>query len=162
MSLPLGTFCGINHGQNEGAFLLWERLLNEHDELKSIVELGTYQGGFAIFLNTQADVRGIQFTTFDVMAPIYWLPAYQQVDIFENRAAVTSALNPRPTLLFCDNGDKPREVEVFAGHLEEGDLLVVHDWGDEIEDDAIPEGFEPLHVEWSEELDPITRIFRCE
>jgi len=39
---------------------------------------------------------------------------------------------PRPILLFCDNGDKPREFREFVPHLRVGDCVGVHDWGSEI------------------------------
>ncbi len=35
--------------------------------------------------------------------------------------------------LYCDNGDKPKEVSTYARYLNKGDALGVHDWGEEID-----------------------------
>ena len=38
----------------------------------------------------------------------------------------------RPKLLYCDNGNKKVEVELYSKYLYKGDVLGVHDWGTEI------------------------------
>ena len=48
---------------------------------------------------------------------------------------------PRPFVLYCDNGNKPREVDAFASALHVGDFLAVHDLGTEIFAQDIPVNF---------------------
>ena len=36
-----------------------------------------------------------------------------------------------PIALFFDNGDKPREWEIYSGLTHPGDFCIVHDWGTE-------------------------------
>jgi hypothetical protein len=48
---------------------------------------------------------------------------------------VTSfCLAPYRKILYCDNGNKIREVCTYGIKLHSGDLLGVHDWGTEIDD----------------------------
>jgi len=38
---------------------------------------------------------------------------------------------PERKLLFCDNGDKKREINLFGPLLKPGDVLAAHDFGTE-------------------------------
>lgn len=40
---------------------------------------------------------------------------------------------PERKLLYCDNGNKVKEVGIYAQYLNPGDYLGVHDWGFEID-----------------------------
>lgn len=154
------SFLGVNCSQAWMDLLLWEELLNVHTELRSIVELGTGEGGFSRFLKLQADSRGLSFSTFDhVHMPTHNLDGFQCVDIFENPQPVLNALLNTPTVLFCDNGDKPKEVEVFGSQLRVGDLLVVHDWNLEVRSSDIPSYFLPIHNDWWNEWLSHSRVF---
>lgn len=71
------------------------------------------------------------------------------------------------TFLYCDNGDKPTEVELYAKHLRAGDILGVHDWPKEINSD-IPkvakalEKFTPHEFNVGlKEVGASTRMFVC-
>jgi cephalosporin hydroxylase len=155
------TFGGFATLQTRGDIDLWELVLNAHPELKGIVELGTWQGGFARYLGAQAESRGMSFTTFDNIVPDRMPPGYEYVNLLEPTAPglVRSKL-PVPGILLCDDGDKPREVQVFAPLLQPGELLVVHDWGEEIVDDDVPyELLERIHWEEAEDLNAMSRVF---
>jgi hypothetical protein len=41
------------------------------------------------------------------------------------------AAMPGPLLLICDNGDKPRELALYAPGLRVGDCIVTHDYAEE-------------------------------
>ena len=36
-------------------------------------------------------------------------------------------------LFFCDNGNKIEEFNLYAPYLKKGDIIFVHDWGNEID-----------------------------
>jgi hypothetical protein len=72
---------------------------------------------------------------------------FRKLDIFAHPDEVQARLIS-PTVLFCDNGDKPLEVNLFAPSLQPGDLVVVHDWNTEIAASDIPETLQPIHEEW--------------
>ncbi len=83
------------------------------------------------------------FTTIDVHAPDPGTPGFVQLDVWDRaddvRALISDA--PRPLVLYCDNGNKPLEVETFAPALRAGDFLAVHDLGTEIFPENIPSSF---------------------
>jgi cephalosporin hydroxylase len=153
------TFLGRNCSQSWADFQLWERLFNGHPELKSVVELGTGEGGFSHYLNLQCVRRGLAFATFDhVQMDGQDVPGFGCLDVFADPQSVASAFVP-PTVLFCDDGDKPREVALFAPLLEPGDLVVVHDWNVEIIGEDIPLTLRPVHQGWCRELQSHSRVF---
>lgn len=154
------TFLGVNCSQSWADFQLWERLFNAHAELKSIVEIGTGEGGFSRYLQLQAEARGLGFATFDVVQMDGQnVAGFQQADVFADPARVVNAWTS-PAVLFCDGGDKPREVAVFTPLLAVGDVVVVHDWGVEVDLRHIPLELMPLHHDWCDELRSHSRAFR--
>ena len=62
------SFAGIHAAQYWVEFILWEALLNERP-YRSIVELGTWEGGFSLYLNAQAEARNMGFRTYDIHQP---------------------------------------------------------------------------------------------
>ena len=116
----------------------------------TIIELGTGIGAFSAYLATYAYVNGAAFHTFD--SHLKAAPSKRsnqralrlvraiggkthRRDIFEaSSQAFIKGLIARggSVFLYCDNGDKPREVQLFAPALKTGDTLGVHDYGSEI------------------------------
>lgn len=149
------TWCGQPTLQRWTDLILWELVLNDRPDLRGILELGTWQGGMSSYLQTQATRRGMRFATIDVEPPPRPPIGFVCFDLTAPTArSVVRSLLPKPGVLFCDNGDKPREVREFCRLLERGELLVVHDWDREIgdqdvEDLPITPAFEEL---WRHEL----------
>ena len=124
----------------------WQEFIIEHKPA-SFVELGTASGNFTRWLSELVPC----VATFDRNAPLSasGLPnapaGFRECDIFSPDGArlvrTTIAAALRPVVLFCDNGDKPREVLFFDGALERGDFLAVHDYGVEIDSHHIPAPF---------------------
>jgi hypothetical protein len=46
---------------------------------------------------------------------------------------------PEKKLLYCDNGNKIKEINMYAQYLNPNDLLGVHDWGTEVFIEGIQE-----------------------
>ena len=67
---------------------------------------------------------------------------------------------PAPRLLFCDNGNKRRELSEIASLLAPGDFVAVHDWGSEAGPGDIPAEWARLMVEECEAIQSLTRFFR--
>ena len=66
-----------------------------------------------------------------------------------------------PLVLFCDNGDKRRECEIYVPHLQSGDYLAVHDWGTEFcPEDAALYPLEPLYFDIIEKMKGVTRMWK--
>lgn len=123
----------------------------------SLLELGTGTGVMSEFLRPYVS----HFITVDSVRPAPGftrrMSEFFQADIFgEGREFVEKTIvhMPRPLVLYCDNGDKPREVREFSPFLRAGDYLAVHDFMIEIMDTDIPARFEWFY------RDGLTAIFR--
>lgn len=146
-----------------------------------VVELGTDEGGFAGWLADLVAPWGGDVFTFDIL-PKFKLSLlsdfgnlfYERGDVLKTRHPTVVDLiageNPGPVLLYCDNGNKPREVELYAPLLRPGSLLAVHDYNTEIMAEWVEpfvaalgfvkeghERMEALRNEWYPE--PMTRLW---
>lgn len=170
------TFGGVPAVQAWEDFMLWERFLNLTDAIK-LWEIGTFIGGFSLYLATQCKMRGMSFLTVDFQR--YWddtdTPHTQlgtnshflNMDVFtpEFKGLLTGAIHsyPRPMILFCDGGNKPLEMQTFTPLMRRGDFLVTHDWGNEIADGdlvSVADLLEPVMAEECDKLHSLTRFFK--
>lgn len=115
----------------------WDDFLSLHHP-KSIIELGTGNGSFSKFLQSAPGIT--YFVTVDNINPSLYIPEFKNIDIFSNPKEIIDLIKsaPKPLLLFCDNGNKKLEVEIFSPFLEKGDYLTVHDYKIEIMPEDIP------------------------
>lgn len=159
------SFGGYSASQTWADFLLWERLLNAHPDARAIAEIGTLKGGFSRYLNAQAQVRGMDFETFDINEAPPGTPGFTRCDVFDESEfgglrEVAAFIDGYPKMiLLCDGGDKPREVRTFAPFLDAGSLVVVHDWLVEIGPDDVPACLIEAHVDLCDELGSMSRVF---
>lgn len=113
-----------------------------------VVELGTDNGGFAALLadvikpwgghcysydvETRADVRLIEGRDNLTLA---------HADVLTMRDASLARLLAQPSvLLYCDDGNKEREISLYAPLLAPGSMLGTHDYVDEVD----PQWVEPF------------------
>lgn len=181
LSNPGGTFCGVRATQVPLDYHLWETLLNEHPDAEAILELGTAYGGFSLFLKLQAQVRGLDFLTFDIsdhskdplstqfgQPPVRqptgypWLDnSFHKVDLLNDASKVQAMIQKYgKIILFCDNGHKAKEVELYAPYVALGSLVIVHDWNSEIGAEDIPEYLTPLYENFCDTTSSWTRVFQ--
>lgn len=156
------TFAGVPTAQFWCDFLLWEKLLNVNPQLQQIVEIGSWQGGFSRFLYCQAEARGMTFRTFDAVPPTVPPPCFQRLDVFSPAGAkqIIDLISVRPTALFCDGGNKPRELRQLAVHANKESLVFVHDWGTETLPTDVPDGLIEVYGDYCDQLGSMTRVFR--
>lgn len=157
------SFCGVPVAQFWVEFILWESLLNEEREkpYEAIVELGTFEGGFSLYLDCQAQQRNLTFRTYDINKPARSIPGFVKLDLYARIAEIGEHLQRHePVLLFCDGGNKPRELKTFSQFLTPDSTIVVHDWGTEMLPKDVPENVEMIHEEWCRELGSISRVFK--
>lgn len=157
------SFGAIPVAQIWADFVLWEALLNSNVFL-GLIELGTWNGGFSWWLWAQTQARNMAFYTFDSVVPEHRLPpnVFEKRDIFADAEKTADLIRLcEPCVVFCDNGNKPRELRTFAPELRHADsLLVAHDWGTEINSDDVPDMIEMVHEDFCVELGSISRVFR--
>ena len=110
--------------------------------INSIVEIGTDRGGLGVLLALQAFIGkdtkylGIELHEENVepkfLDLINIIPgaSFLCADAFSNDCInhVSDFVRDGRALIFCDNGNKPREFETYAKILKPGDLLMVHDY----------------------------------
>lgn len=140
-------------------------------QVRTVVEIGTHRGGFAAVLTGRTlfdpgfhlftveldpsivhpDFRGAA-ESFDLTNVQLWIG-----DAFahETRQRVIEELarHDQRALLFCDGGDKPREMREFHALLRPGDLMVGHDYHNEYNDEGLPDipYLERLAYDWLDE-----------
>jgi hypothetical protein len=66
---------------------------------------------------------------------------------------------PKPLVLFCDNGDKPREWQLYVPLLSTGDFAAIHDWGTEFHEHNLIPSPEPFMQAECESISSMTRFF---
>jgi len=133
-----------------------EKIFNELGPFDWVIELGTGNGGLAIFFSVQQRIRGGKFVTFDFdlegktgknprgvqVDRLKRLSiSYQEKDIFSprTRGSILRRIKEGKTFLYCDNGNKATEFRTFAPHLKPGSVVGVDDWGTEIREEHVSE-----------------------
>jgi cephalosporin hydroxylase len=134
---------------------------------ETVIELGTGTGSLSLFFAAYCAAHGFRFHTWDTgkMTHEHQAPHQRCLDavaalggevhagdIFD--AETVSAIRWRitkKTFVYCDNGDKPRELRTYAPFMPMGSHIGVHDFGTEVrEPDIRLEGFEVWEPEWFE------------
>ena len=119
-----------------------------------VVEIGTQKGALALFFANMASVtEKFLFETYDISNYDYYnrenegtghwfdeivkiskFVEFYNCNIFSEWAIknIKENISKFKTLIFCDGGDKKKELETFAKFLKSGDHIIVHDWDVEI------------------------------
>jgi cephalosporin hydroxylase len=146
------------------------------------VELGTAQGGLAAMFAATLGAWGGTVTSFDrqqdpgiekELVGLYPNLALIELDILDGPGVefIRGILNQPNSFLYTDNGNKHRELQLYAPHLGPHALVGTHDYDTEV-DPAWAEpfmaglGYEPYFHEKFEALtteyywDSLTRFWR--
>jgi len=125
--------------QTVGDIDIWEHWLPQQ-EIAQIVMLGTGTGVFSSILELLTTAPVFSYDIEDKTMGQIKLDHAILLDVLTFQQEIADILqHPGTSLLFCDNGDKPKEVELYSPYLKINDYLVVHDWGTEIFD--VPQEF---------------------
>lgn len=131
-------FLGFTMMQNRMAIPAWSYAF-ELVRPKTVVELGTHEGGFSILLAIACKNYGAKFITFDrgLYDPKWkdWFTALQVdfrrredfLDVVVQREIDWLIKGTGTSILLCDGNDKPREFKTFAKYLKPGDIIAAHD-----------------------------------
>lgn len=140
--------------QSEGEILFWERFLTRTN-FKRIIELGTYKGHFSFYLYLYCIQNKKEFYTYDnldwksfdkrahLKNKLNFDKCFKKADIFEIKKEIGEIIQRQgTTIVFCDNGNKPKELKTFTLYLKKDDIIVSHDYGTEVQKTDIPNGLE--------------------
>lgn len=119
-------------------WLFLDAVLSSKPKWNNIVETGTYYGLTSLYLGVVAELRGGQVHTFDRIDQRLqnilnaWPDCvhFCHEDILGQFCSELSRWASRPnTFVFFDNGDKVKEVHIYAKRLDVGSGFVIHDCG---------------------------------
>lgn len=121
--------------QNNQIFPLFEKLFKDN-KFERIVEIGTAYGGLPILLRTmgfEGDILtyNIHDELKDDVASLFnKFVIYRMIqDVFTHEKELGDMISAKGgTLVICDGGDKPREVNNFSKYLKSGDVIITHDY----------------------------------
>lgn len=140
---------GMPSCQNWLALTVWCHAINELAKEKRpihIIELGSYNGSFAtqlaihiwnlkrsdpVFVASTVDTFDRAKGPCESFAPLSEFVGlrYHQSDIFAATQEIVDLIQqPGISVVLCDGGDKPREMNLFAEYLKPGDVIASHDW----------------------------------
>lgn len=152
---PMGVSCSLTW-YDAGAIL--HTIQTAH--IRTVLEIGTEHGGLTALLRAYGQYTGLMYRGIDItLAPLHTeVRARDGVAIDQRDAWAPSTVEelgrwlaemPAPALIFCDGGDKPKELAIYAPLLRIGDVLLGHDYHNEYVDDAIADvPAEQIRTDW--------------
>ena len=141
------SFIGITTAQSPADIAVWERFLTDTD-VSRIIEIGTYKWGMSLFFWLWCKTKTADFYTYDikffpatrVIRELGITKRFRMVDVFTIPEEIGEVIGSKgPTVVFCDGGNKPLELQTFSKYLKNGDFIGVHDWGEEVFQKDVPE-----------------------
>ncbi len=147
-------FIGGGMSQNYFAIPWFEYYFDTHN-FEYVVEIGSQKGALSTyFANMAAITESFIFDTYELYPDKDWFSReyegtghwFEQLSNispyinhhYENTFArstynhIKENMDQFKTFIFCDGGDKVRELNMYAPLLKKGDRIAVHDWNMEI------------------------------
>lgn len=137
-------FLGHRMAQTPEALLVFNEIFNR-EKFVRVIEIGTFFGGFALYLALCSKILNMKFFTFDIKTrngnaykKISQLGGtFLQLNVFQSRGKekLRSLIqSPGRVLLLCDGGDKREEMKIFASFLKSKDVIMGHDYFEKTSD----------------------------
>ncbi len=134
MQYPRCTFLGDTMSQSFSSLFLWENVLSEV-EFARFIELGTSSGTLSGYFYLFCLNKGAEFFTFDIKkdynetkikSVLNFDTCFKSHNVLDDPEFVREIINKDGrSILFCDNGNKPLEFELYAPHLKKEILFVL-------------------------------------
>jgi len=141
-----GKFIPIKHSTED--LSVFEEILKDYDP-EVIMELGTLKGGLTLFFSEVLprssiitfDIKPMELEEYyrlQILNPDQFCQFYTG-DILKDKkiqkmiSEIIGKMKSRKLLLYCDNGDKMKEIKIYKNFLMKGHMLGVHDWGTEVD-----------------------------
>ena len=152
--LTRGVYKGLTLQQKPEVMDIFPILLNKLNPLR-VIEIGTGHGGLSMFIkdNLQSNV---DFYTFDInelkfhsgliengIKVFYkniFIDEVKDYNIYDVKPEWEEIFKITPKLVICDGGNKKAEFNGLAKHLNQGDIIMLHDYS------TNRETFEALNV----------------
>lgn len=148
------TLFGLRILQSYEGLIMYEEVLNAYKKrIKWVCEIGTATGSLSLFLAAWAKNIEIPFLTFDTGETQNKLPFSKATenairclsgkivrdDCFSDTSykLIQEQTSQDPGLLFCDGGNKAKEVATFAPMTVVGSIIIAHDWDVEFKSEHV-------------------------
>lgn len=166
-------FMGAGMSQSYAA-IYWQEYFIESNRFDYVVELGSQKGALSTYLaNMAAITESFIFDAYEFYPNDnswfnrehegvgHWFEKLAKIspniNINYNNVFTESTFNhikenieQFKTYIFCDGGNKLRELDMYAPLLKKGDKIAVHDWGMEIFDHQVKPIMEKNNLEYDE------------
>lgn len=143
------VFGQYGHQLSRGDMMFMEYILaNNEQKYTTVVELGTAIGLTSLYLGVSMKLRNGKLYTFDNIdhrsngVKLLWQDNMTQhiADVLSSpNNDVIELMGIDNTLAFIDNGDKKKEVNMYAPFIKNKSGLLVHDWNTEVFEHEISE-----------------------
>lgn len=119
---------------------IFKRIVKEFDP-QLVIELGFYYGGITKLIEETCNARIFAYDNNPAVLErmTSYLPTFKRTEFFiedvlsrPKMSIIKLLRRPERKLLYCDNGQKAIEVNMYCRHLNVGDLVGAHDWGEVI------------------------------
>jgi len=126
-------------------------MLIQEFKIRSFFELGTNRGGLASILFLRARFDKLRYNGIEIEEKFCDTAIYGEVfpkfnlrvgDAFENMDWIKTCLTPSPACIFCDGGNKQKEIDIASGFINSSDFILGHDYMNEWL--TIPVGFKKV------------------
>lgn len=141
-----------------------------------IVEFGTWSGGVSLYLHFWAKFNGAKLLTIDVKDLLdkrvkkefasQTHTTFVEANVFTSACfdMVSKFISGNRCLIYCDNGNKEKELLTYCKLLKPGSVIGCHDFGDEVHPKSIgrlyQNDFQPLLLDKQiKELDPMQQFW---
>ncbi|MCK9446502.1 class I SAM-dependent methyltransferase [bacterium] len=136
------SYKGVHIGQVPGAYYAFGNILKDFDR---IIEIGTHAGGLTLMIDElkkpESDLISydIDLSNYQVnkLYPSTILDIRKE-DCFEQKTIdeISSLIKntQKRVLLLCDGGSKNEEFNLYSQFLKDGDVIMLHDYSDNIDD----------------------------
>ena len=126
-------------------------MMVEEFGIRSFFEIGTHRGGLSAILYLRARFDKLRYSGIEIEETIADTSIYNESfpkfnlrigDVWKNLEWAYSCLMPSPSMVFCDGGNKQREVDTFAEYMNSRDFILAHDYM--VEWERIPKGLHKI------------------
>jgi hypothetical protein len=115
---------------------LHQYLIDKKITLDTIIEIGTYRGGFTLFIDNHKLSNKAKILSFDIDAKIGQYKIvnlvnnveFYQENVFETDTVIKAIQKSKNCLILCDGGNKVNEFNLFSKHLKTNDIIMAHDF----------------------------------
>lgn len=124
---------GLRVEQSKAIFAALDQLAKDFQP-RQIIEIGSRRGGFTKILEDHSISDSAKIYSYDIEHLSKPLDYSEKVtlitgDCFQVEKDIAEIIKRTGvTLVFCDGGDKNREINVFSKYLKTGDLIFGHDY----------------------------------